>query len=86
MTQRQISATGSCANPASSASAVQSASMAVKAVVVDKLNTHHLVIGLSRENIESLWPEKSSPFRKATLTGLPMRATLCYCSRKRMKS
>ena len=28
--------------------------MAVKAIAVDDANTHHLIIGLNRENIESL--------------------------------
>jgi hypothetical protein len=30
------------------------ASMAIKALAVDDTNTHHLIIGLNRENIESI--------------------------------
>jgi hypothetical protein len=44
--------------------------MAIKAVLVDQDNTHHLVIGLNRENIESILSGDVFSFPAGYLTGL----------------
>ena len=44
--------------------------MAIKAVLVDQNNTHHLVIGLNRENIESILRGDVFSFPAGYLTGL----------------
>ena len=43
--------------------------MAVKALVVDEIGTQHLIIGLNRENIESLLTAMFSLCPVAILTG-----------------
>jgi hypothetical protein len=44
--------------------------MAIKAVVVDESSTRHLILGLNRENIDSLSSGNVFTFPKGMLSGL----------------
>jgi hypothetical protein len=44
--------------------------MAIKAVLVDESSTHHLILGLNRENIDSLLSGNVFKFPKGMLSGL----------------
>jgi hypothetical protein len=44
--------------------------MAIKSVVVDESGTHHLILGLNRENVDSLLNGNVFTFPKGMLSGL----------------
>jgi hypothetical protein len=44
--------------------------MAIKSVVVDESGTHHLILGLNRENVDSVLNGNVFTFPKGLLSGL----------------
>ena len=44
--------------------------MAIKAVIVDEAKVHHLIIGLNRDNVETLLNGDVLPLPAGYLTGL----------------